>query len=62
MKKYRVTESHCCDAPEPYGTYTFKNDTEAREWLEKEKKKPSNGYSQLFMERIDVEEKTTSIS
>jgi hypothetical protein len=62
MPKYRVTESHCGDAPERYGTYDLKNDKVAKEWLEKEKKKPSNGYSRLFMERIDVEEKTTHIS
>jgi hypothetical protein len=60
--KYRVTESHCGDAPEPYGTYEFKSDEKAREWLTKEKKKPSDGFSRLFMERVDVEEKTTQIA
>ena len=62
MKTYRVTESHCGDAPERYGEYEFKSDKEARVWFEKEKKKQSNGYSTLFMVRIDVKEKTTYIS
>lgn len=62
MKTYRVTESHCGDAPERYGEYEFKNDAQAKRWLELEKKKKHNGYSKLFMERIDVREKTTHIA
>lgn len=61
MKTYRVWESHCGDPSERYGEYEFKSDAEAREWLEKEKRKKSNGYSFLWMERIDVKEKTTRI-
>lgn len=61
MKTYRVTESHCEDAPERYGEYEFESDKQARLWLETEQKKKSNGYSKLFMDRIDVKEKTTRI-
>lgn len=55
-------ESHCNDPSERYGEYKFNSDEEAKEWLEKEKKKPSNGYSKLWMYRIDIKEEKTHIA
>jgi hypothetical protein len=55
-------ESHCED-PEEFLTYiTAKSDEDAKEQFKKLRKKPEYGYSHLRMERIDQEEKTTSIT
>ena len=59
--KYRIRSSHCGDAPEVYGVFVFASDDEARQEFERIKNLPSNGYDKMWMERIDVEEKTTSI-
>jgi len=61
MPKYRIIESHCGDPSEIYSTFTAENDEAAITTLKKEKAKPTNGYSYLWLERIDQEEKTTNI-
>lgn len=58
--RYRLYYSHCGDAPTESISH-FDSDKEAREYLEKERKHPSNAWDHITMERIDVEEKTTPI-
>lgn len=59
--KYKIWYSHCGDAPEVYSTFYANSDAEAQKKLKKCKQDPSNGYGELWMDRIDVEEKTTRI-
>jgi hypothetical protein len=53
--------SHCGDPSEFYKYIYAESDKKAKEELERLRKLPSNGYSQLWMERIDQEEKVTYI-
>ena len=59
--KYRIMESHCMDPYEHYDTFVAKSDVEAKVELERVRKLKTSGMSQFYMERIDVEEKTTYI-
>ncbi len=53
--------SHCDDPHENQGIYDFDNDKDARETLAKMRKQPSHAWDDLYFDRIDQEEKTTSI-
>jgi hypothetical protein len=55
-------ESHCGDPNTFYNYIYADSDEEAKKELANIRKLPQNGYSQLTMERIDVEEKITYIS
>jgi hypothetical protein len=45
-----------------YTTITALNDIEAKAEFERIRKLPELGYDELYMERIDVEEKVTFIT
>ena len=62
MQKYKLMCSHCDDPPECEGSYQFKSDKEAKEFLGKERVKKYRRWDFIFFYRIDQEEKRTTIT
>lgn len=58
--KYRIYYSHCGDAPTS-DIREFKSDDEAIKKLDELRNNPHYGFDKLWMERIDIEEKTTRL-
>ena len=59
MKKYRIWCVHCGDPSEREEAFEAKSDKEAQTYFDKNYK--DNVFCTYWMERLDVEEKTTRI-
>jgi len=61
-KRYKLSASHCGDAPEYHSSFFCDNDEEAKIKLISIRAEPSNGMDFITMDRIDVEETSTNIA
>lgn len=58
--KYRIYYSHCGDAP-THEDFTALSDKEAIEELERRRRIPEYGMDELYMDRVEVEEKLVRV-